>query len=266
MAAALSIGNAVGIAVQGALIDRRGQTAVLVTASLACLSAFVGLVLVTDCGGPPALSAGLAVAGGAAIPATPSSMRALWAGLVAEPGLRMTGYALSAVSFTAATVLGPVLVSGLLLGGPQAAVLAAAGLAAGVPPLGTRPGNRTAAPSRSARPGPAHADRRQPGHRPDGRTVRRGGPRGGDRPRDSRPGRGVRRGQRSRRPPGRPCLRRQAMAPSAGLAPDRGPVRGSRRRRLPGACHREHPRAAAGDAGQRRGRRGPGDHDERAAR
>ncbi|MGH3290777.1 MAG: hypothetical protein ACRDP7_03120 [Trebonia sp.] len=130
MAAALSAGNAVGLAVQGALIDRRGQTVVLVTASLACLSSLVALVLVTARGGPPVLSAGLAVAGGAAIPATPGSMRALWAALAADPQLRMTGYALSAVSFTAATVLGPVLVSGImLLGGPQLAVLAAAGQA-----------------------------------------------------------------------------------------------------------------------------------------
>lgn len=95
MAAALSTGNAVGVAVQGALIDRRGQTVVL-------------------------------------IPATPSSMRALWASLLVDPSLRMAAYALSAVSFTVTMVLGPVLASGLLLlGGPQAAVLAAAGLAGG---------------------------------------------------------------------------------------------------------------------------------------
>lgn len=44
----------------------------------------------------------------------------------------MAAYTLSAVSFTVAMVLGPVLVSGLLLlGGPQAAVLTAAGLAGG---------------------------------------------------------------------------------------------------------------------------------------
>ena len=73
MAAALSAGNAVGVAIQGTLIDRRGQTVVLVPASLACLSSLVGLVLVVTRGGPPALSAALAVAGGAAIPATPSS-------------------------------------------------------------------------------------------------------------------------------------------------------------------------------------------------
>lgn len=130
MAAALSAGNAVGVAVQGALIDRRGQTVVLVPASLTCLSSLIALVLVTARGGPPALAAGLAVVGGAAIPASPSSMRALWADLVADPRLRVTAYALSAVSFTVATILGPVLVSGLLLlGGPQAAVLVAAGLA-----------------------------------------------------------------------------------------------------------------------------------------
>ncbi len=132
MAAALSTGNAVGVAVQGALIDRRGQTVVLVPASLTCLSSLIALVLVTARGGPPALAAGLAVTGGAAIPATPSSMRVLWAALVTDPRLRLTAYALSAVSFTVATILGPVLVSGLLLlGGPQAAVLVAAGLAGG---------------------------------------------------------------------------------------------------------------------------------------
>ena len=132
MAAALSAGNAVGITVQGALIDRRGQTTVLVTASLACLGSLVALVLVSAHGGPPTVTAALAVAGGATIPATPSAMRALWAALVTDPRLRMTGYALSAVSFTAATILGPVLVSGLLLvGGPRVAVLVAAGLAGG---------------------------------------------------------------------------------------------------------------------------------------
>jgi hypothetical protein len=131
MAAALSAGNAVGVAVQGALIDRRGQTAVLVPASLVCLSSLVVFVFVTAHGEPP-LSAGLAVAGGAAVPATPSSMRALWPALVADPQLRVTAYALSAVSFTMATILGPVLVSMLLLiSGPQVAVLAAAGLAGG---------------------------------------------------------------------------------------------------------------------------------------
>ena len=136
MAAALSAGNAAGVAVQGALIDRRGQTVVLIPASLACLSSLVAFVLMTAHGGPPALSACLAVAGGAAIPATPSSMRVLWAALVADSQLRVTAYALSAVSFTVATILGPVLVSGLLLlggpqAGPQVAVLAAAGLAGG---------------------------------------------------------------------------------------------------------------------------------------
>ena len=152
LAAALSAGNAVGIAVQGALIDRRGQTVVLVPASLVCLFALVALVLVTGRGGPVALAAGLAAVAGAAIPATPSSMRVLWADIVADPGLRMTGYALSAVSFTAATVLGPVLVSGLLLlGGPQAAVLTAAGLAGGGGLLfAATPASRTWTPAAAA--------------------------------------------------------------------------------------------------------------------
>jgi MFS family permease len=132
MAAALSTGNAVGVAVQGALIDRRGQTAVLIPASLICLSSLLALLLVTGHGG--AASAHGLPGGGwrSRHPGYPSSMRALWASLLVDPSLRMAAYALSAVSFTVATVLGPVLVSGLLLlGGPQAAVLAAAGLAGG---------------------------------------------------------------------------------------------------------------------------------------
>jgi hypothetical protein len=114
------------------MIDRRGQTAVLLIASSVCSSSLFGFVVVASSGGPKDLSAALALAGGAAIPATPSSMRALWPALVVDPGLRQAAYALSAVTFTAASILGPVLVSGLLvLGGPATAVLVAAGLAGG---------------------------------------------------------------------------------------------------------------------------------------
>ena len=134
----------------------------LVTASLACLGSLDALVLVTAAGGPLAVSAGLAAAGGAAIPATPSSMRGLWADLVADPGLRMTGYALSAVSFPAATILGPGGVSGrVLAGGPQAGVLPAAGLAAGGGLLfAATPASRRWAPAAAAVPRRA---RRWPG-------------------------------------------------------------------------------------------------------
>lgn len=172
MAAALSAGNAVGIAAQGALIDRRGQTMVLLTASVACLSSLVGLVLVTGHSGHPGISISLAAVGGATIPATPSSMRALWADLVADPGLRMTGYALSAVSFTAATVLGPVLVSGLLLlGGPRAAVLTAASLAGGGGVLfALTPASRRWVPAPARVLAPAGAPRRS--HHAPGRGMR----------------------------------------------------------------------------------------------
>ena len=132
MAAALTAGNAVGVAVQGAMIDRLGQARVLVPASLTCLLSLVGMVLAVGRQAPPLLSAALSLLGGAAIPATPSSMRVLWTVLVAEPEQRLTAYALSAVSFTGATIIGPLVVSGLLLaGGPQLAVLVAASLAGG---------------------------------------------------------------------------------------------------------------------------------------
>jgi MFS family permease len=129
--AVLGLGNAVGIVVQGSLIDRRGQTAVLVPAAVACMTALLSLVVVvTELTGTPVLAGALAFVAGLSVPATPSSVRTLLAGTLRDPELRVSGYALVAVSFTAALVLSPLLVSGLLLvAGPAAAVVVSSVLA-----------------------------------------------------------------------------------------------------------------------------------------
>ena len=129
--AVLGLGNAVGIVLQGSLIDRRGQTAVLVPASLLCMTALLSLlVVVTELSGSTVLACFLAFVAGLSVPATPSSVRSLLAATISDPGLRVSGYALVAVSFTAALVLSPLVVSGLLLvAGPGAAVVVSSVLA-----------------------------------------------------------------------------------------------------------------------------------------
>jgi MFS family permease len=129
--AVLGFGNAVGIVVQGSLIDRRGQTSVLVPAAVVCLATLLSLVVVVnEMTGATVLEGSLAFVAGLSVPATPSSVRTLLGGVISDPGLRVSGYALIAVSFTAALVLSPLVVSGLLLlAGPGMAVAVSAVLA-----------------------------------------------------------------------------------------------------------------------------------------
>jgi MFS family permease len=126
MAGALTAGNAVGITVQGRLLDRWGQAPVLLSTGPVSAAALVLLVVAAHGATAAALGA-VAVLAGAATPATISSMRALWPSLVEEPELRTSAYALLALMFTIAVVLGPLIVSGIvLLSGPAPAVLVAA--------------------------------------------------------------------------------------------------------------------------------------------
>jgi MFS family permease len=128
---AFSLGNAIGLVVQGRLIDRHGQTAVLVSTAVLCPTALVLLVISTTPHGPLELVWALAAMAGASIPATTTSMRVLWPVLAPDPLLRATAYALLATQFQIAMVTGPLVVSALLLtAGPSAAVLVSAALAA----------------------------------------------------------------------------------------------------------------------------------------
>lgn len=127
---ALGAGNAIGVAIQGGLIDRRGQTVVLVPAAALCTTSLVLMVSTISSDGPLTVVAAFAFAAGASIPATTTSMRTLWTALIPDPEERMPAYALLAMMFTVAFVVAPMLVSAmLLLASPAAAVLVAAGLA-----------------------------------------------------------------------------------------------------------------------------------------
>lgn len=121
--AAFVLGNAVGIAVQGRLMDRFGHTRVLLPASIiSCLALLAaGVLSVQTALLPTALLAGMAY------PATISSVRVLSTVLVTDAGTRIAAYALLAVSFGLVMVAGPLLVSGIVaLAGPATAVMLSA--------------------------------------------------------------------------------------------------------------------------------------------
>jgi MFS family permease len=129
---ALSAGNACGLLLQGRLIDRYGQTRVLLGTGLGCPTLLIILTLAATRHASTALVVALAGTAGACIPATISSMRVLWPTLVTRTEELEAAYALLAMQFHVAMITGPLVVSGLLIvTSPSVAVLAAAGLAGG---------------------------------------------------------------------------------------------------------------------------------------
>jgi MFS family permease len=113
--AALSLGASAGLVLQGSLLDRYGQARVLVPAGALCGCVLVLLALTATAGSPLAVVSALAVLAGAGTPAVPSAMRVLCPQLLPGAQLRTSAYALLAMQFQAVAVLGPLLVSGLLL-------------------------------------------------------------------------------------------------------------------------------------------------------
>ncbi|QWC84860.1 MFS transporter [Nocardioidaceae bacterium] len=98
--------------VQGRLLDRFGQAAVLVPATVVSNLSLVGLVVATTSGAPLALLLVLAALGGATFPQVGSAVRARWSFLLADrTAEKDTAYALEGVADESAFVVGPVLVT-----------------------------------------------------------------------------------------------------------------------------------------------------------
>ncbi|HZC27227.1 MAG TPA: MFS transporter [Actinopolymorphaceae bacterium] len=163
---AVTVGNAVGLLVQGRLIDRRGQSAVLVPAGLLCGVSLVLLTLAALRHATLPLLVGLAALAGVSIPAVTACMRVLIPELLPATR-RRTAYALLGTQFQLALVSGPLVVSAILvLAAPWLAVLLAAvaatcaGLAFGTTrasrgwrPARLRPGGRGRGPLAIMTPG-----------------------------------------------------------------------------------------------------------------
>ena len=112
----------------GALVDRHGQTRVLLGAALAQAALLVALVLLTQAGAPVAAIVALAALAGAALPPIGGCVRALWPEVAHGEELQ-TAYALDATTQETIWTLGPLLV-GLTAGfvSPAAGVLLCAAL------------------------------------------------------------------------------------------------------------------------------------------
>jgi MFS family permease len=128
--AAFAIATAISLPVQGRLVDRLGQSEVLGIAVALNPITLIGLVIAAHDGASTGVLASIAALCGATTPATGSCMRALWARLVPDAGLRQSAFALDAISLEVAFIVGP-LVTGLLVtvASPTVAVLFNAALA-----------------------------------------------------------------------------------------------------------------------------------------
>jgi predicted MFS family arabinose efflux permease len=127
--ACYSIGAAAGLPAQGRIVDRIGQTWVIVVATAVNSVALVGLVLLAEDGGSVAAMCAVAVGAGFAVPPLGTSIRTLWSDLISDRELRQSAFALDAVTVEVAFIVGPLLVA-LVIGiaSPAAGVLVNVGL------------------------------------------------------------------------------------------------------------------------------------------
>lgn len=125
--AAFAIGAGAVAPLQGRLVDRFGQPAVLLPSALLNAAALAALVLAAEADARGWVIALLAAAGGAAIPPLSACMRSQWAALFAgDDGARGTAYSLESVFNEVIFIVGPLLTTVLVaLASPGAALLVA---------------------------------------------------------------------------------------------------------------------------------------------
>jgi predicted MFS family arabinose efflux permease len=127
--AALSVASAAAAPFVGRLVDRVGQTRVLIPLALLFPASLGLLVLFANRHASAVLLLVLAAATGFALPPIGACIRTLWPSMLPAHGLRETAYALEAWLQELAFVLGPVLVGGLAaLTSASVAMLAAGAL------------------------------------------------------------------------------------------------------------------------------------------
>jgi hypothetical protein len=127
--ACYSVAAAISLPIQGRLIDRIGQTPVILAAAAVDAGAYIALVLLAHAGaGAPPLAA-IALVAGLATPPLGAAMRTLWSGLVEEEELRKTAFTLDAIAVDVAWIIGPGLIAVVIgIASPTAAVLVCAGI------------------------------------------------------------------------------------------------------------------------------------------
>jgi MFS family permease len=148
---AYAISGAVSAPVLGRLVDRCGQTRVLLSgATLTALALVINGLL--PAGTPPAVLVALAAAAGMATPPLGACMRTLLPAIVSEPARLPALFAFESTALEITFVLGPPVALGLGAVWSMGAALASAGLLMLVSTLvfATRPPSRGWRPERSA--------------------------------------------------------------------------------------------------------------------
>jgi len=130
VSAAFAAAAGIGSPLQGRLIDRLGQTRVLIVAVLVHATATVALVGLGEAGASTLVLGVMAAISGAAMPPISSALRPLWPGLLDDEALLPTAYALDSILVEAFFALGPLLTAALVaLFSPASALLAGAAIA-----------------------------------------------------------------------------------------------------------------------------------------
>jgi MFS family permease len=139
--AAFTLTGALAAPVQGALVDRRGPTGVLLVCAAGHAAGLVAIVLAGRSGAEPSTLVAIAAPTGALVPPISSCARAVWPTVAPDAGTREAGYALDAVAQELIWTLGPLLVAlSIALADPTAALLLSAALTlAGTALFGSSP-------------------------------------------------------------------------------------------------------------------------------
>jgi len=128
---AYAIAVAVAAPVLGRMVDRYGQSRVLLPAGVTHAAAMVGAAVSASAGVYYLLLVTAAVAG-ASLPPVTACMRVLWTRLLPDDSTRQAGFAIDGVIVEVAELSGPLLVSLLLVIGQPATAVATAGLLMGL--------------------------------------------------------------------------------------------------------------------------------------
>jgi MFS family permease len=114
VAGAYALANGVTAPVLGRLVDRRGQTRVLVPASLVVASALVAFSLLRP-GVPVAIGMACAAVAGAAFPPLGPCLRTLWPSLLGDdPARTHAAFALESAALEITYISGPVVIAGAI--------------------------------------------------------------------------------------------------------------------------------------------------------